>query len=621
MLVLACVGVYANALGNGFHLDDYYRLVDNPGIRDLSRWWRHFVDPTTMASLDRLHQYRPLLPLTLSLNWALHGAEVVGYHVVNLGLLLGAALVLYRLGLELMTGPQARWVAWLAALAFAVHPVSGLMVNYIVARDLGLSTLFIFASMLAYARLRRQGETAVRWAAVLTMVALAMLSKTNAAVLPALVLAFDALIGSQWPAALRSPGRTLLRAGLVALPVVAFFLYTRGVLHFSDWTRVVDTEAVPSRYLLGQLRLHATAYLTHLVWPWDLCLMPEVTAPTSWRDPGVLAGALWFVGSLVWAWRRRRTLPVVAFGVLAYWALLLPEASWIPFHHPRVDYRPATGSGFLLLAIGAEASRWLSTRALGLAGGAFAAYLGTASVLHNRVWRTDETLWAHAVAHGGDAGAHMNYAMALWGKDDALTRKHFETALAKNPRYVLAHIDFGLFLIQKGETADGIAHMHEALRIAPNWAQPHYWWSVTARKLGFRDSLQHALDAARLEPTVDRHRYQAARELVLAGRHAEALDHLVALRDLHAGYEDSDYLEGFALQMTGALERSLVAYGRQSARTPDHRETIFNTGHALMTLDRCGDAIPWFERALALDSQNAVAQLHLGTCRKKATPR
>src|ERR1700736_2788829 len=46
-LALCSAAVSANTLRNGWHLDDAYRILDNPGIQRVSPIWRHFVDPTT----------------------------------------------------------------------------------------------------------------------------------------------------------------------------------------------------------------------------------------------------------------------------------------------------------------------------------------------------------------------------------------------------------------------------------------------------------------------------------------------------------------------------------------------------------------------------------------------
>src|SRR4030042_2137666 len=67
LLAARVVLVYSNTLSNGFHLDDYYMIVKNPGITRVQPLGRHFLDPGTMSSLKSLQQYRPLPPPTLSL--------------------------------------------------------------------------------------------------------------------------------------------------------------------------------------------------------------------------------------------------------------------------------------------------------------------------------------------------------------------------------------------------------------------------------------------------------------------------------------------------------------------------------------------------------------------------
>ena len=137
VIVVVTLLAYANSLANGFHLDDHYRILDNPGIHG-GPWWRHFVDPTTSSTLPEITQYRPLLPLTLALNRALTGDGPVGYHAGNLLLLIVAALGVFAWMRELL-GAAGRgdrpWAAAWVALGFALHPVTGILVNYLSARD------------------------------------------------------------------------------------------------------------------------------------------------------------------------------------------------------------------------------------------------------------------------------------------------------------------------------------------------------------------------------------------------------------------------------------------------------------------------------------------------------
>src|SRR3970040_737320 len=164
MLVLLTVATFANTLPNAFHLDDFYRLVENPAVRTVSPWWRHFVDVHTMATLPTITNYRPFLPLTLFVHYAIGGLNPAGYHVVNVALQAAAAVLVYLLFKELLgQGSALRrnlqpWVALAAAAVFAVHPVSGIPVNYVTARDLLLMQVFMIGSLLIYVRMRGSGS-------------------------------------------------------------------------------------------------------------------------------------------------------------------------------------------------------------------------------------------------------------------------------------------------------------------------------------------------------------------------------------------------------------------------------------------------------------------------------
>ena len=49
-------------------------------------------------------------------------------------------------------------------------------------------------------------------------------------------------------------------------------------------------------------------------------------------------------------------------------------------------------------------------------------YLAAASVWLNGTWRTEESLWAHSVRHGGGEIAHLGMAMSIEDRSDNSTR-------------------------------------------------------------------------------------------------------------------------------------------------------------------------------------------------------
>jgi Flp pilus assembly protein TadD len=614
LILLATIAAFHNVFPNAFHLDDFYRVAGNPGIQHVHPIWRHFVDPSTMSTLPRITAFRPLLPLSLSLNYWWGGETPAGYHAVNLAFHAVSGVLVYVLFLQLGT---RRAIALIAALLFAVHPLSGIVVNYISARDLAMAQTFLLASLVAYAHMRLgRGDRAAGWVAAITFAGLALLCKTNAAILPLLVAAFELIF---MRGGLRS---VCARAAAFVAVAVAFGVWTRVALGHSDLETTVGAEAGgPARYALVQTKAHLV-YFFNFVWPTNMRQMPLLTPPAGWADPAVLLTFAIVAVSLFFAWRLRRTHPFVAFCIVAYWLLMAPESSIVPMNHLRADYRPYPSSPFLFGALAFVAVTTLPRDVWLTAAAVVVVALAGSSISINRTWRTEESLWTHSTKLGGDAVAHMNLAMSIADRRDPRVKAHLEQALAMAPGYVLGHINYGLLLIQQGRRAGGLWEVMEAVRLAPTWAQSHYWLSVAYGQLSMPGpAADAALEAHRLEPNNVQYAYEAALQAQRVGRMADSLApvRVVVARDER--YELARFLEGFALQQTGAVDEAIASYRRFLAFRPDYMQAHFNLGYALMTKGRCAEAIPEFTRTLELKPDYREVDLYIAKCRQATPPR
>lgn len=170
-LVVAFAAIYVPDLGHGFVRDDF-------GWIDSSR----IESPSDLVGLFT-HQpgfYRPLVSLTFSLDHAIWGLESRGYAATNVVLFALVAGLIYRLARTLELPPAAAVLA--AALwAFDIHaPRMALL--WISGRTALM--LCVFALATADAFLRERYKTA----GVLCL--LALLSKEEAALLPAILTVF-----------------------------------------------------------------------------------------------------------------------------------------------------------------------------------------------------------------------------------------------------------------------------------------------------------------------------------------------------------------------------------------------------------------------------------------------
>src|SRR5205807_2760359 len=89
---------YANSLHNSFHFDDSHVIENNLYLRSLSYVPRYFTDAHTFSSLPQNATYRPLVTLSLALDYARGGGlDPRAFHVTQIVLMLltGGLLVIF----------------------------------------------------------------------------------------------------------------------------------------------------------------------------------------------------------------------------------------------------------------------------------------------------------------------------------------------------------------------------------------------------------------------------------------------------------------------------------------------------------------------------------------------
>jgi hypothetical protein len=190
VVALVAVAVYANALENGYVLDDRGILLKNPLVTSVSGIWRAFANPYWPAAIGG-GQYRPLVIASFSLDWWLSGGDPMWLHAVNILWHAAASVLVWFLAAELLAPAAALG----AALLFAVHPVHVEAVSNVVGRSELMAAAFVLAALLAHRR--------VKWLAPIFF-ALALLSKESALVFVGLAVLHDLLLTTGVRAALRA---------------------------------------------------------------------------------------------------------------------------------------------------------------------------------------------------------------------------------------------------------------------------------------------------------------------------------------------------------------------------------------------------------------------------------
>jgi len=150
--VLAGLWAYSNTFSAPFFFDDVPAIVDNPSIRHLGAIGE-VLSPS--GSDGSGVAGRPLVNLSLALNYAWGGLDVRWYHAFNLIVHLLAGLTLFgivRRTLDRRGNIQSVALAWVIAVIWTVHPLLTESVTCVIQRTESLMGLFYLLTLYCFIR-------------------------------------------------------------------------------------------------------------------------------------------------------------------------------------------------------------------------------------------------------------------------------------------------------------------------------------------------------------------------------------------------------------------------------------------------------------------------------------
>lgn len=615
LTALVVMAAFSSALPGRFQQwDDVVLLVDNPGYRGLGwsnlRW---------MFTTNLMGHYMPLTWVTYGLDYLVWGLNPVGYHLTNVVLHAANTVLVYLLAQRLfrIVWPDAattgvdglRIAAAVAALGFGVHPLRVESVAWITERRDVLSGFFFLLSVLTYVRAceveSRDGgrRSTLYWAAVGTFV-LALLSKSMAVTLPAVLLVLDV-----YPLRRLRPGA---RGWLTPGPWRVWreklpFLLVTGVVSAVAFRALVGGAAATSWERLGLAeRLAISAYsLAFYLWktlvPLDLSPLYELPLAVDVLERRYLvSGAVVLFITLVSLASRRRW-PALLTVWTCYVVMLLPVAGLVHNGYQiaadRYSYLP--GVGWVVLAGGAVVAaarrfrRARSGRVLAvLAGVLVVSVTGALAVgtwRQARIWLDDETLWRHAAQldpSSSIAASNLGAELRLRGRL-AESVVQSERALLLRPGYAQAHLNLGLATAAQGRAVEAEGHFRRALELRPRSAPAHAGFGALLETQGRLDeSLQHFHLALQIDPRSASIHHDLGVALARSGRLAEALPEFLEAVRIDPSQATAQNHLGMALAQTGRVAEAVDHFRAAIRSRPDFQEARQNLEHALRLLGR-----------------------------------
>jgi Flp pilus assembly protein TadD len=623
VLVVAGALAYATSLNGPFLYDDQTAIVTNAQIRTLSPLAVPLSPPrdTPVAG-------RPVVNLSLAVNYAMGGLDVTSYHVTNVALHLLVALAFFgvlRRTLRLSAAPpalaeRADGLALACALVWVLHPLNTEVVNYVVQRTESMMALCYLTTL--YCALRAWASPG-GWSwqvAAVAACAAGMASKESMVTAPLMVLVYDRVfLYPSLAAAFRE--RRSLYIGLAATWVVL------AVLMLGEPRTSVgfDAGVSPFTYFLNQLPIIGR-YLWLTVWPRPLVTDYGLPRPALGAVdvivPGLVVLALG-VATLL-ALRRHRWL---AFLGVWFFVTLGPTSSVVPIATEvgaeRRMYLPLMALA-VLAVVGLYALVHRGAVRRGAPSGApaggpplgFTIPLTIVCVLlaAGTMVRTREYQSVRSIAQANvDRYPHGRARLALASELVAVSEHSAALALlqAAVKDYPQAHLALATEMATSGRLADAVTEAREFIRLLPTNGEVPTARDLMGRALALQGLYEPAVEEFTLlthaRPN-DPGPYVSIGDARLRQRRVDdaIASYQSALR-LRPGDPDILGQLGLALSAAGRRADASLAFDGAAAARPNDLRLLNLLGRALAAEGRYVDAVAPMRRIVELAPADSTA--------------
>lgn len=651
VIVLAALVAYHNSFSVPFFFDDRASILENPTIRHL---WnlREVLTPPKSGGVSG----RPLVNLSLAVNYAWGGTEVWGYHAFNLAVHVLAGLVLFGIvrrtlavsGVEGLRrascrsvpseatsslardtlpaprqalGPEpverasrllqrdATLLALAIALLWTLHPLQTETVTCVVQRNESLMALFYLLTLYCFIR-GAESLRPAKWEVLAVAACLAgMASKEVMVSAPLVVLLYDrTFVAGSFRAAWQR--RRALYLGLACTWVLL------GVLMVGSQKRGgtvgFGLGVSPWDYALTQCRAIAL-YLKLSIWPHPLVIDYGTALVKNVMEvwPQALLLVLLVAGTVVSLWRK----PALGFAGAWFFAILAPSSSVVPLaSQTMAEHRMYLPLAAVIALVVLGSHRLAGRRSLPVFL-ALAVGLGWLTVKRNEVYRSELSLWDDTVAHCPDnARAHTNLGNTLlWLGRFSEAIGQYEQALRLQPYLTATHVNLSNAYARLEQPAEAVEHGEAALRLDPNSADAHINLGNALLQLGrTAEAIGHYEAALRIQPAAADVHVNLGAALLKLGRVDEAIQHYEAASRLQPDSAEAHYDLAKVLMQKGDLPAAGRQYAEAVRLKPDYIEAHFALGNLFAQTERFAEAINEYKLVLRLAPAHALARNNLG---------
>lgn len=446
--------------------DDGLLIYDNISVIRAGSLW---AVQWAFANYDP-ELYIPLTFLSLQLDAIIGGLHPFIFHFNNLLQHITSALLITWIVQLLFKRLD---IAVILGLVFLVHPLNVETVAWAASRKDTLSSLFFFATIVAYLRYKETHKALLHYWSIGLFI-LGLLAKVSVIPLPLVLLCIDWYQNTSltWKDVWQKKGYIL-----AAIPFGLLALLGKDVV-------LVRSSPINIALLVPKTTFF---YIQKILAPFHLSIFYSIDpSEVTVLNSAILIPLLLAVFSVMLLWIYRKRIRTVITGAVIMFVILIPSffqyyrGNYLYYATDRYMYLPFIGVLIMIAALLLRVPKQRYT-AMYITSGIVLSVLSIGTFRQSLVWKDAYTLFIHSLRFDESFLAYEKVGSELWdqGKTaEAITALKRSIALSPNSS---AYLRLAIIAKEQGLIEEAKLLYLEALSLSPDFAQAHtnigqlYW--------------------------------------------------------------------------------------------------------------------------------------------------
>jgi tetratricopeptide (TPR) repeat protein len=576
--------VYLNSIFNPFIWDDLSLIKENYLIKNLKNFFIFFKTDLYKGVNSTSTFYRPLQALSYAIIYKIFKLNPVGYHLLNIFLHTGCAILIFIL-LRDIYGEK---ISFFVSLLWAIHPVNTEAITYISGTA---DPLFLFFGLLGIYFYNKNFKILSYFSFIISLLS----KETSVLILPIFFL-------YQY-CSNRLNKNQIKNYIIITLIFLIYFILRQTILNFG--------KAIPEDIFLHRFYTSFKSFLIYislLLFPFILSMERHIPYIKTFKDIDFIAGFIFFLAFLYFLWRKRDDRKILFGGTLFLINFIFHSNTIIPLNGNLREHWMYIGSiGFFIYFIILLEKIKKEKLKIALTIIIFSLY-GVRTISRNYDWKDPENFYLKSIKYFPNSPKLWNNLGTVYYEKDMYDKaiecfkksfsisdisikpllglcksyfmagnyneaeKYCQVVLKRNPKDATAYLVLGLIYKKKGDYKKGFEYLLTSIKFDPYISTTYYFLGKWCLEMND---------------------YKNAEKFFEKGI---IIDPSESLNFNGLGIVNLEYRKNY--------NYALYLFKKAYSIKKDEPSYLFNIGKTYQILNNHKEAILWYERGLSLQPNN-----------------